>query len=484
MATSIQRISRNAGCLFSASIINLFLGAGFAIIVARWLGPELYGKYTLATSFALMFSGIADMGVFVIATREISRHLDEAGIYVGTIASMRLATGVAMCLAVWGATFTTNLEPAVFAGVLLVTLTSFVGGFASVTDATLRGLEIMHYEAGLSVLRNLGLLGGAVVLLKAGKGFLALIWLSLGLAIGILAIKLLIVRWMIKKVGFRWSLFRYLWGQAAPLGGARVTGAVTAKIDSTLLGTIVTPTALGWFKAAQNFVVPLWLIPQSVSSALLPVLSRFAEQDPERHQHAYIKFSKIMHLISFPLATALWVFAHPLINLVFGSDYLPAVPALQIMAWSIPIVFWDAPLNYSVVSTNRQILTLWTAIAGLIAKTGVTLLLLGTLSHLAPAVASLATPMVGSGLAAIFVYKYVGYAPIPEKQTLAKIMASSALAGVSAWLLLPHSLTLAVIAGAGLYLAGIWFLEAVDAEDITLAKAALSSSPTESAGKA
>jgi len=430
-----------------------------------------------------MFSGLGDLGIFVIATREISRHLDEAGIYIGTVALMQLVTGVVMCLAVWGATFTTNLEPAVLAGALLVALTSLVGGFASVADATLRGLELMQYEASLSVLRGLGQLGGAIVLIKARKGFLALIWLSLGLAVCISVIKLLIVRRIIKKVGFRWALFTYLWAQAAPLGGARVAGGVSARIDSTLLGTMVTPTALGWFRAAQNFVTPLWLIPQTISSALLPVLSRFAEQDPERHQRTYIKFSKIMHLISFPLAVALFVFAEPLIHLFLGSEYLQAVLALRIMAWSIPIVFWDKPLNYSVVSTNRQILTLWTAIAGLITKTGVTLLLLGTLSHLAPAVASLAMSMVATGLAAIFVYKYVGYAPVPEKRALAKIIGSSALAGVSAWLLLPHGLILAVIAGAGLYLAGIWFLGAVDGEDITLAKAALSSSPTESAGE-
>jgi O-antigen/teichoic acid export membrane protein len=57
---------------------------------------------------------------------------------------------------------------------------------------------------------------------------------------------------------------------------------------------------------------------------------------------------------SVPLAALLYAFAPQLIRLLFGDEYLVAVPALQLLAWTVPIRGIALLLGSQLAAMNRQ----------------------------------------------------------------------------------------------------------------------------------
>ena len=52
----------------------LAIGLVSIAVLTRYLGPDDYGKYTLALMYMQLFGVLADVGIFTTVVREISKH--------------------------------------------------------------------------------------------------------------------------------------------------------------------------------------------------------------------------------------------------------------------------------------------------------------------------------------------------------------------------------------------------------------------------
>ena len=52
---SVSSIIRNASAILSARVFNRILKAAYIVVLARYLGPELYGLFTYGQAWYLAF---------------------------------------------------------------------------------------------------------------------------------------------------------------------------------------------------------------------------------------------------------------------------------------------------------------------------------------------------------------------------------------------------------------------------------------------
>jgi O-antigen/teichoic acid export membrane protein len=91
-----------------------------------------------------------------------------------------------------------------------------------------------------------------------------------------------------------------------------------------------------------------------VNTALYPSLARAAVSAPAALARTYERVLRYLIIISFPIAVGGCVLADQLIPFLFGDEFLPAIPALQIVIWVVPLMFVSEFLGYMVVLANRE----------------------------------------------------------------------------------------------------------------------------------
>jgi hypothetical protein len=69
-----RRVAVNTAAQVAGRVIILGLAAVSIAIVTRYLGPTLYGRYALALAYIGLFGVLADVGLFTIVVREISKR--------------------------------------------------------------------------------------------------------------------------------------------------------------------------------------------------------------------------------------------------------------------------------------------------------------------------------------------------------------------------------------------------------------------------
>lgn len=151
------------------------------------------------------------------------------------------------------------------------------------------------------------------------------------------------------KLGMSYFLTEYWPGLKFDLAKARelfaygkwVTGGAALLLvlnqgDDAFVGWFLGATALGYYQYAFRFGnAPATEISTVISSALLPTFSK-VQEDQEQLTSAFEKSLKLITLVSFPAAVGVLVVAPAFVPVVLGQNWLPIVPALQILAvWGL-----------------------------------------------------------------------------------------------------------------------------------------------------
>jgi len=197
------------------------------------------------------------------------------------------------------------------------------------------------------VVYELSKLGVVTILILLGYQVYGALWgtvLSTALAFFVL-VPLLIGKYpsLIRgaKVGIdKKIILRFL----SYLSLASVTGIVFVYVDSIMLGILLPIEEVGFYRAAYNVIFAIIGF-VSIISVLFPV---FSQLEGKELDGAFQKVFRYTSLFVFPISLGLFFVVTPLIEIIYGVDYLPAaLPTyvLSLLIIIIPLDFFGALLN-------------------------------------------------------------------------------------------------------------------------------------------
>lgn len=103
--------------------------------------------------------------------------------------------------------------------------------------------------------------------------------------------------------------------------------------DDAFIGWLLTPTALAYYQYTYRFSnAPATELSQVLTSVMLPAYSKL-QSDKEELRRAFSKTLRFTALVSFPAAIGIAAIAPDFVMTVFGEDWMPAVPAMQVLAF-------------------------------------------------------------------------------------------------------------------------------------------------------
>jgi len=397
----VSVIAKGAGIIFIGNIINLALRYLFQIIVARYLGVELYGVFTLGIAVFVIAEMIASLGLQKGVVRFVSLYFNEGdlGRVKGTIlTAVFLSSGggiaVMLILMALSGFFAGNIfHTPDFDKVLIV----FAAGipFSVLTTVLIyatQGLRIMKYKVYVKDLWEM-----------LSRIALVILFFLLGLKLGgVLAAFVLSI---VSGTFFSFFFFKKAFGPIFksgeraifepkvlitfcwPLFFAGGFNLMEAWVSTFMLGYFENPKSVGIFGAALRTSMFIQGILMSFNAIFSPIIAEHHHKKEFVQLKALFKIvTKWIFSLSLPMAVLLVFFSREIMA-VFGHEFSDGAVVLVVLVAGQILNSVTGPLGVMIDMSGRTKLTLLNSGLHLALQVGLCFLLIPSFGVLGAAFA-------------------------------------------------------------------------------------------------
>ncbi|MCR6685096.1 lipopolysaccharide biosynthesis protein [Pseudoxanthomonas sp.] len=324
------RAAGGAAVTMAGQGVRMLVQFGGIVLLARLLTPHDYGLMAMVTAIVGVAEILRDFGLSsaAIQARQLSRAQRDNLFWINTLIGLALAAAV-----FGGAQVIADLyrEPALVAISQALAATFLLNGMATQYRAHLsRDLRFGQLALGDVGGQVAGLLA-AVAAALAGAGFWALVVQQLVQAAATLALAMLCARWLPRGYHRDAAVGQFL-GFGGSLVLAQLLGYASRNVGQVLIGVRIGAEPLGLYnRAFQLLMMPLNQVSAPATTVALPVLSQLRDE-PARFSAFLLRGQTVLvhamaALFAYACAQAL-----PLIVLLLGEQWRPAVPLFQWLA--------------------------------------------------------------------------------------------------------------------------------------------------------
>ncbi|MEZ5062958.1 MAG: lipopolysaccharide biosynthesis protein [Solirubrobacterales bacterium] len=332
------------------------------IVLARILSPEDYGVYAVALVVLNVLLSVNELGVSLA----IVRRPGDVSAIAPTVGTLSLATSLLM----WAIIFA--VAPAIAgalgiadaAGVIRVLALAIVVDALTAVPAALMTRDFMQKER--LIVDTAGFVATSAIslaLAAGGAGPWALVW---GALLGNVVNAAFILRYAPQRFGFgfRPAVARELLGFGLPLAGASLLIIALLEIDYVVIGAELGAVSLGLYLLAFNLSTwPVNMFSAPARRISLPLFARLHNGETSASE-AFVPVCCALLLVTLPACILLAVFAEPLVDIVYGEQWLDSA---QVLPWLMVLAFtrvlgelvYDFLVALGMSRTNLALQAVW-----------------------------------------------------------------------------------------------------------------------------
>lgn len=321
-----RSIIGNGGRLMGVQWIETTLNAAYFAIVARCLGPALYGRWAYGIAAYALVIGLLGFGIDQLTMLRVGRDRDGAAGFVGLMLALRLTLLGLGAAALTAYALIAEPDPLSRLVLLLLVPAVFGRGVALTTRVCFLAYERMaNYATYAALFRGAEAACGIAYLLTGG-GLIGIVVLHGACWIGEAVFGLLLIRSRLAHYALHlsWHRTRAVLGDGAILGlGTAATTWLSAGPILLLRHTSIGIAQLGQFAVMFSLTMILTGSAQAFFTAALPVLSRAVL--PADAGLAYGRLAALVSTGAAIIAAAgAWALGAPVVALVLGARYATA----------------------------------------------------------------------------------------------------------------------------------------------------------------
>ena len=314
---------------------------GMRVIISR-LGSEAYGEFYAFMSLAGIVGMLSNPGISTAMVNAIASGRDRPKVFWTGLSMMLLlsiAVSAAAALSAGFASSITNISAPLIMTLALVLPSSAV---YSAAISAIQGMNLPALSNMLSFVRVLLALALSWIAVQHGLGIQ---WVSIGYAIAALLPSMLAIPVFIPGLSMPDTAeAKKLLSYGLPVFVSAASLSLFNNLDTVMISSFRGAVEASYYEIAMPFSTALKYVIYPLTAVLFPFISALWKSDRRKASEAASMSLKLAMLLVVPAAV---VFSYPdiLIRLVFGIQYLPAAPAVRILAASA--VFWSL---YSVLA--------------------------------------------------------------------------------------------------------------------------------------
>jgi stage V sporulation protein B len=466
----------------------LFNLSGYVIhaVAGRVLGPADYGRYSLVITLTTVIVILIGNGIPTAMSKYLSEAFEKDPAMVPAIKRQGVRLQLLLMGSVTAAFFLA--APAIAWMLRDPTLTPLFRLSAFIIPAFaassfyfyyFTGLHLFKHQAALKMFRSvmrIAVTVSLVVLFRlygavAGYILAPLLTFLLGLYLDRKEYRKNYAAIEDKSLEFPWrKLLNYAW----PLTLFMLFYELFVSVDLYLVKGLLRDDALtGYYNAAITLGrIPHYLF-YALSIVLLPALAKMSsEKNLEEMSRLMTQSLRYAGIVLLPTFVLLFAYAEPAVILLFGPEYAPAAPSLQVLAFGLSWLTVFYLVCSALNGIGRARLSMWLAVFGALANTALNYALIPKYGLMGSAYATAFSSVVVTAVALAFSRKHIPF------RTARAGTAKTALAGLGLyfatqalpaddWTFIPYGALLGTA-----YLAALYAAKVLRPDDVTrLAKA-------------
>ena len=341
---SVSQLGSRFRVEFLSTLIATVSGALLVVILARLLDPTGYGLLYLTLAVIGVARLFAKLGIGRSTARYIAEYREKDPSQLRHILSFSAGITLTLLLVV---TLVVGLghqqisgligEPDLAIFLIVGSLFLFFETSLEFFRKVLQGFEEIKSAASLPIIKSLIKLAVAIGLVAAGFGAIGALagWVLGALFASLVGGYIIYFRhYQPLEQGFpvESGLRRRIAQYAVPLTASEAAGNLSGRVDTLLVGFFLSPVAVSFYVVAEQVVSMIQSPVNALGFTLAPTFgAEKSAGNTDTAAQIYERSFVYIALLYFPAAAGLILLAEPLVELVFGTDYLGAVPVLQVL---------------------------------------------------------------------------------------------------------------------------------------------------------
>jgi len=460
MSSLPRRIAYNVVISSAAKIAGTILalvGIGF---ITRYLGKEGFGDYSTVLAFFTFFSALADLGLYAISTREISRPGSDELEILGNVFTMRLILSAAVVLLAPILVLAFPYSAAVKFGIMIAAAAYvFSSGYSVLIGLFQKRLAMDKVAIGELVGRIFQVVI-IILVVRKNIGFLAIIGT---LFVNMLVSFLVIFTWSRKYLSislrFNWKTWKKFLAQSYPVGISAIITFAYFKLDTILLSIMKTNAEVGIYNAAYKVLENISFFPAMLVGLVMPIMSLYIFHDRNKFLQVADKTFKVFLILTVPLVIGVLFLAKNIINLIGGAGFSEAVIVLKILSFAIAFIFFGNFFTNVIIAGNLQKKMMKVLFFCAVFNVSLNLVLIPRFSYLGAAATSSLTEFLVVALTGWLCWRKLKY--IPSFRKSPAILASGAAMAMFLYLFSAFNFFILAISSGLVYFTLLWVFRVI-----------------------
>jgi len=464
-----KKILQNTLLLTLSSVVNLVISIATTSIIARSIGPELYGRYTFSLTYILMFSVLANFGLESLFIREAARDRVNLA-FIKDIFHLKIILAIVTIGTLLFSAHILNYNSEIISVLYILCCGLFFQILSESLLSVYRSVEKMHVTAFFSTFFRI--VSAIVIGLSVyfGLGFYGIVSaFSIGNALVFMAVLILFRRdFRLLNLRISPSIWFNLIRQGAPFYFSALLTMFYAKINIVILSKLASEREIGYYMAALNLVENLYFIPTAFVTSAFPAFSRLYGSSPDALKSAYIKMTKYLIILTVAVSIGTVLVSDNIVRLIYGDQFAPAVPVLNVLIFLWVLAFFSnaqSSLLFSIQKERAQVKIMMIAV---LVNAVLNFVFIRSYGYMGAAIASVLTEGIVVVLISYVLWR-AGFKYFPDISIFRLVVAVAGMIFIVRFLS-QFNIAIAIVGGAVSYTCLLFALKVFDADDINYMK--------------
>lgn len=339
--TGLQRFFRNILSMAAAEALSKVISAAVLLYMVRVLTPEEFGILNFAQAVVAYLMIITNMGLDQVGTREISQNPDDRRKIVSTVLIIKSLQALAAFILL--TCFVLLINKPLMNKTLVFIYGFIIFGYILILDWFYQGIEKLEHTAVYRIICSLVSAAAIFTVVRTSQQLIYIPVIYMGATFAGIIYLTTIYHRMFGKLVFQWDreIMKDYFRQSLVIGITQFLLQLLYNFDLILLSFYRTESEVGYYAAAYKLIL-FMIIPLSIFyQAVYPVLSRYYIESMDKLQILVKNINRLIPAIAFPLVIFGYFSAGPLLELLFGKRYAPAIPIFKILVFTLPVIYFN-----------------------------------------------------------------------------------------------------------------------------------------------
>lgn len=353
-----SRLVKNIASIGVIQIANYVFPFLSIPIISRIIGPDKLGTINFIASFVAYFVMFIGYGFDLTATRQIVKDPTNAVLRNKVFSSVFFAQSILMAISIYAFILCITYVPAIRAEREVAVFTFLTCIATLMTQNWLfQAMQDLSKVAVLNLISKIIFTIFVLIIVKSEEDY---VWQPFVLSLSQIIVGALSFAWAIKKYDLRLYKVKFidciklLWRDKIFFFSLCVINLYT-NTNILVLGIFQNSTDVGYYTAGQKLILVIQaLISVTLTQGFFPYIGRAFGEGYEKGLNIVKQLFPVVFLLTFAAGIVIYIFAPLFIEVIYGSEFTPAIEVCRILAFVPMIIALGTVLGINLMLNLRM----------------------------------------------------------------------------------------------------------------------------------